>query len=417
MFIVIPYDNDRQTSRFPAVTYALIAVNVIAYLWLLSWNRNDVMSIMGLTPSHPSIENILSSMFVHKDIYHLGFNMLFLWLFGPSVEDALGRLEYGIFYFGSGFAAALMHVAVTHGLVANSAATYNSYLSPADIPMVGASGAIAGVLGVFAVRFYKTRIRLWYFLFLVFIIRWGRFTIPAWIGLTIWFFLQLLGGIRGIIMPESGGVAYWSHIGGMLFGMILASALRMGLEGTKEYLMTHAKSSLACGTTWDAAEKLLALLKYEPNNADAHRELARTYALQQNTAEAISHYLKSMELHLQKDECEEAVEDLIQLKQFYPGIRLPLKPAYQLARYLLESKNYVPALLLLEEIVDSYPGTEESEIALMKAGDIYLTELDNPRSALTCYEKFLREHPDSPYKAMVERSFSRAQSRLYKETH
>jgi membrane associated rhomboid family serine protease len=368
------------------------------------------MVTMGLTPSHPTISNILTSMFVHKDIHHLLFNMLFLWLFGPNVEDALGRLEYGIFYFGSGFAAALMHVAVIQGFVAPTTEAMSTYLSPADIPMVGASGAIAGILGVFAIRFYRTRIRFWYFV----IVRWGWFTLPAWIALGIWFFIQLFGGVQGILQPQSGGVAYWSHIGGMIFGMILAAVLKMGLEGTKEYLLSDAKASLAHGTTWDATEHLLSLLKHDPNNAEAHRELARAYALQRNSEEALSHYRKSIELHLQRNEYDQAVEDLIQLKQFYPNSRLDLKPAYQLACYLSESENYVPALLLFEEVADSYPGTQEAETALIKAGDIYLNKLDNPQIALACYERFLREYPDSSCRAMVERSIAKARSQINK---
>jgi len=367
---------------------------------MLPFDRQTALYSMGLIPSHPSISNILSSMFLHADVLHLGWNMLFLWLFGPNVEDALGCLEYAIFYFGSGFAAALLHVIVAQGFTP----------AAADIPMVGASGAIAGILGIFAVRFYRTRIRIWYLVFF-YLLRWGTFTIPAWIGLGIWFAQQFVGGLRGIVAPQLGGVAYWSHIGGMLFGMALAYALRMGREGTKEYLMSDARIGLAQGTTLDAVENLLSLLGRDPENPDAHQELARTYTMQQNPERAVAHYGKSIELYLQRGEREKAVESFAQLKQHYPNARLSLRSEYQLARYLLELNNHVPALLLLEGITDAYPMTPEAEMALMISGDIYLNVLGHPQGAVKCYERFLHEYPQSSYRAMVEKALAAARAR------
>jgi len=385
---------------------------------MLPLDRQTALYSMGLVPSHPSISNILSSMFLHADPFHLGWNMLFLWLFGTSVEYALGSLEYGIFYFGSGLAAALLHVVVAQGFTPQAM----------DIPMAGASGAIAGVLGIFAIRFYRTKIRALYIVLFLMFVGWGKFTIPAWlallplliltlstrltvpawIGLGIWFVQQLVGGLLGIANPQSGGVAYWSHIGGMLFGMALAHFLRMGLEGAKEYLMSDARISLAQGTISDAAERLLSLLRHEPENADAHRELARTYAMQQNPERAIAHHQRSVEIYLQRGEREKAVEAFAQLKQYYPNARLPLRSEFQIARYLLDVGNQLPALLLLESIADTYPATPEAEMALMKAGDIYLNVLGHPETAVKCYERFLREYPQSSYRVMVEKSLAAA---------
>ena len=356
----------------------------------------------GLTPHHPSISNILTSMFAHAGILHLTWNMLFLWLFGPNVEDALGRLEYTIFYVGSGFAASLLHVVMVQSFTP----------AAGDIPIVGASGAIAGILGIFAVRFYRTRIKMWYMVFIFFIIRWGKFTIPAWIGLSIWFGQQLLGGIMGMIYPESGGVAYWSHIGGMVFGMILAYAMKMVKEGKKEYLMADAKDSLEKGTTWNAAEHLRLFLGHDPENAEVHGELAKTYALQQDSVRAMDHYQRSIDLHLRKGERDKAVSRFAELKHFYCDARLVLKSEYQLARYLLDGGFHAPALQLLQDIANSYPGTPEAEVALVKMGDLNLNALRDPRAAIRCFEWFLSDYPNSEYRPMVEKSLTEAKERL-----
>ncbi len=378
-------------------------MNVLAFLWLLPLDRRSVMLAFGLVPSDPSIFSILTAMFAHADVFHLAWNMLFLWLFGPNVEDVLGRVEYTIFYFGSGFAATLLHVVVVH--------TFGPAAS--HVPVVGASGAIAGILGIFAIRFYKTGIRIFWYLGIFFYpLRWGTFTIPAVIGLGIWFLQQLAGGLMSIVNPEAGGVSYWSHIGGMVFGMLLAYALGMGVEAAKEYLMAGAMSSIEQGTTWSAAEDLRALLERDPENAEAHGELAKTYAMQQDSDRAISHFRQSINLHLRKGEREKAVACFAELRHYYRNVHLDLRAEYQLARYLIEAECYSPALQILEDVASTYPGTPEAEVALMKSGDLYLNMLGDPGRGVEFYERFLREYPHSTYRAKVEKSLAEARAAL-----
>ena len=396
MFFLLPFGNDRRTTRFPAITYALIAMNVAVFLWLLPLDRESVIQTFGLIPYHPTMRTILTSMFIHADPMHLAWNMLFLWLFGPNVEDALGRLEYSIFYLGSGIAASLLHVLV--------ATSYTPMA--ADIPMVGASGAIAGILGVFAIRFYKTRIKIFYYLGIFFYpLKWGTFTIPALFGLEVWFFQQLWGGFIGILHPETGGVAYWSHIGGMLFGAVLAAVLRMGLAGSQEYLMTDAMDHLQHGTTYGAAENLEAFLSNDPDNAEAHGELAKIYALHGDANRALAHYKRSIDLHLSRGDRHKAVGRFAEMRYYYPNTQLDLRSQFQLARYLLEIDCPEPALQLFDEIAFTHSGTPEGEMALMKAGELAASLGDPPRAALY-YHRFLEQYPHSTYRAMVEKSLS-----------
>ena len=402
MFFLLPYGNDRRTARFPVVTYSLIAANVLLFSWLLPLDRNVVVQTFGLVPAHPSLRTMLLSMFVHASIYHLVWNMLFLWLFGPNVEDALGRLEYVIFYVGSGIAAGLLHLVMVHGLAAG-----------ANVPVVGASGAIAGTLGMFAIRFYKTRIKVfWYVGILIYPLRWGTFMVPAMLGIGVWFARQLFGGFGSLAHPSAGGTAYWAHIGGMVFGMALASALRMLSEGSKEYLMADAKTSLRHGTTWDAAGNLLALLEREPSNAEAHAELAKAYAIQNSRERALPHYQKSIQFYLGKGERDKAAACYADMTRCFRDADLDLRSSFQIARYLMEIACYDPALKLFQKLFFEHPGTAEAEVSLMKAGDLLLDCLEDPQRAAWCYERFLCEYPNSSYKTMVEKSLREARARV-----
>ncbi len=398
-FIILPYGNDRRTSRFPVVTCALIAVNIAVFLWMLPLNRDIVASTVGLVPAHPSLRDILSSMFVHANVFHLLWNMLFLWLFGPNVEDALGRVGYTLLYLGSGLAAALLHLLV----VAQFAPVASS------VPVVGASGAIAGILGVFAIRFYKTNIKVfWSFVVLVFPLKSDTFRVPAVVGLGIWFMQQLYFGLSSLAHPMASGVAYWSHIGGMMFGMALAAVAKLGLEGSKEYLMSDAKAYIQQGTTWDAVQNLETLVDRDPNNADAHAELAKLYAEQQNPHEAIPHFKRSIEIHLSRNQRDKASLRYREMRDYYRDAALDARSEFQIARYLMEMCIHKQAMQMFQNISLNYPDAPESEVALMKAGDICLDALEDPQRAIWCYERFVREYPHSTYRAIVEKSLEEA---------
>lgn len=401
-FIILPYGNDRRTKSFPVVTATLIAVNIAVFLWMLPMNREIVISSVGLVPAHPSLRDIISSMFVHAGVAHIAWNMLFLWLFGPNVEDALGRVGYTLLYFGSGLAAAVLHLIVV------------AHYPPAaqTLPMVGASGAIAGILGVFAIRFYKTNIKVfWSFVILIFPVKSDTFRVPAVVGLGIWFMEQLYGGLNSLTHPMASNVAYWSHIGGMIFGMGLAAVAKLGIEGSKEYLMSDAKTYIARGTTWDAMQNLEALVARDPNNADAHAELAKLYAEQQNPHEAIPHFRRSIEIHLGRGERDKASLRYTEMRDYYRDAALDLRSEFQIARYLMEMCVHKQAMQMFQNISLNYPDTPEAEVSLMKAGDICLDALDDPLRAVWCYERFLREYPHSNYRNMVKKSLEEAVKR------
>jgi membrane associated rhomboid family serine protease len=161
--------------------------------------------IPDLIVSGDQLYTLFTSMFMHADIIHLGGNMLFLYVFGDNVEDTFGHVRYLFFYLVAGIAASLLHISAS------------LYFGGSDIPTIGASGAIAGVLGAYFVLYPRSKILTLVFLFWITIV-----AIPAVVFLGLWFVFQFLYGSLG----AGGGVAYWAHVGGFMTGIVFGMVLR-----------------------------------------------------------------------------------------------------------------------------------------------------------------------------------------------
>ncbi len=217
---MFPIRDHNPSGRVPFVTYGLIAANVVIFLanWGLEADPRALMAFYdayALVPAQVSagtgFSGFLTSMFLHGGIMHLLGNMLFLFIFGDNIEDEMGHLRYALFYLAAGFGAGLAQ-----------------YLSDpgSTIPMVGASGAIAGVMGGYLLLFPKARVDI--LIILVIIIR--IIPLPAWIVLSLWLAMQVFGGFA--TPSDQGGVAYWAHAGGFLVGLVLALPLWLRRGGT-----------------------------------------------------------------------------------------------------------------------------------------------------------------------------------------
>jgi membrane associated rhomboid family serine protease len=214
---VIPLKDDTPTERVPVLTYALVAANVLLFLWQLDVGLERSVFRGGAIPYEiltfrdvewrdvvPPPFTILTSMFLHGGLLHLGFNMLSLWIFGNNVEDALGRVRFFLFYVLAGIAAAL-------------AQTFASAASgDVLVPMVGASGAIAGVLAGYLVLFPHARVLT--AVVIVFFVR--LVYLPARFFIVGWFVIQILS-VLFTAPAAQGGVAFVAHIGGFLAGLVL----------------------------------------------------------------------------------------------------------------------------------------------------------------------------------------------------
>ena len=236
---MIPYRDENETIRTPIVTFVIIALNALA--WFLVQGAGSTLPLLasvcnfGLIPGELTLraqpgtgmplgeglaclidegrapQHVFTSMFLHGSWMHIIGNMWFLWLFGNNVEDAMGRGRFVAFYLLTGFAAAMAQVAASPDSM---------------VPMVGASGAISGVMGGYIVLF--PRVRVYTLVPLGFFIT--SMALPAWVMLGYWMLLQVFGGLGG----AESGVAFWAHVGGFVAGIALVR-----LFARADYLQAH----------------------------------------------------------------------------------------------------------------------------------------------------------------------------------
>lgn len=215
---MIPLRDDAPRSTVPYVNYFLIALNVLVFLFQESLAPRAQAGfemqfafvpyrvdrwIAGFTPADAALIPVFTSMFLHAGWLHLIGNMWFLFIFGDNVEDRLGHFRYLVTYLLCGLGAAFTHF------------VFNLH---SRIPTVGASGAIAGVLGAYFLLFPSARVLTWFFVFVLWL--------PAWLVLGYWFVIQFLSGAAGTISSTTTSpVAFWAHVGGFITGMLLVKAL------------------------------------------------------------------------------------------------------------------------------------------------------------------------------------------------
>jgi membrane associated rhomboid family serine protease len=244
---MFPYHDENRAERTAYVTLAVIGLNVLAWLGVqgagsplplatsvcnLGLIPGELTGLLApgtrfplgeglvcLTDPGRQVSHVFTSMFLHGSWMHLLGNMWFLWIFGNNIEDSMGHARYTVFYLLCGVAAALLQVA----------------LSPASrIPMVGASGAISGVMGAYLVLY--PRVRVFTLVPIGFFVT--TIALPAWTMLLYWMALQLLGGVTSLVAEERGGVAFGAHVGGFLAGAVLGRLLARA-----EYVAAHRSHS------------------------------------------------------------------------------------------------------------------------------------------------------------------------------
>jgi membrane associated rhomboid family serine protease len=218
---MIPLRDDQPTFSTPFVNYFLIVSNLLVFVWELSVSHRALSLFMlefGVVPHHtlavltgrsaaPVVTAILplfTSMFLHASFLHVAGNMLFLWIFGDNVEDHLGHFAYLVFYLACGVAAGATHILLNQG---------------SRVPSVGASGAIAGVMGAYFILYPRARVLIWFPPIFF-------FHVPAWLMLGYWFVGNFLSGTATAIAETSqtsGGVAFWAHVGGFVAGVVLVT--------------------------------------------------------------------------------------------------------------------------------------------------------------------------------------------------
>jgi membrane associated rhomboid family serine protease len=223
---MIPLYDDNPRLTFPFMTLLLIAANVLVFIHELSIPTRQTEAFMmmyGMVPSHVGValqsgaglglalRPLFTSMFIHSGWLHIIGNMWFLWIFGDNVEDSLGHFGYLFFYLACGLAGGITHIIANWG---------------SNLPAVGASGAIAGVMGAYIVLFPRARVLT----LIILVVFFFTVRLPAVVVIGVWFAIQFFSGVGSLGATEAGGVAFWAHIGGFLAGAIVGLIAKASLD-------------------------------------------------------------------------------------------------------------------------------------------------------------------------------------------
>ncbi|MBV9867886.1 MAG: rhomboid family intramembrane serine protease [Abitibacteriaceae bacterium] len=500
----IPYKVERPTRRVPYFTYGLIGVNVFIFfvtvlianvnlgadhiegakakqtlmdkyganaektaldqadnakgfqqLWQIQHANSSyvlephysVLNIFAYRPAEPSffgkIVGLFGSMFLHGGLLHLAGNMLYLWVFGRALEEELGPLIFAGAYLLSGVAATLLYHIMIMQFTPQSA----------GLPLTGASGAIAGVLGLFALRFYRTPVNIFYIQtvslvivlvvsaiagvicglllgivgfvlgffgvwigFLIYMRKtaFGTFKIPSAWAIGIWLLVfNLLPGIVDLFqVGKQGGTAHWAHIGGFVLGMIYALLIGSKEEGQVEYMLEDAQKALASGNTENAVSFSENLLQREPNNAGAYEVIAKSYDRTNNEDAALDNYELAINRYIQSGEREKAAQ--LYLDALRKHTHFILGPEQQLivGNQMAKDSDFQNAAETLVKIPYTFPEAPEGEVSLLRSAQLYLEHLKDPQMASQLLAMFMQRYPDTHWMPQAERALKIAQFQL-----
>ncbi|MCP4396850.1 MAG: rhomboid family intramembrane serine protease [bacterium] len=389
----------------------------------------------GYIPSRGGVLTIFSSIFLHGGFFHLLFNMLFLWLSGCNIEDLWGRIVYPVFYLLGGILATL-----AHGMM----------YPESPIPLIGASGAIAAVMGAFMIRMYATKIYFVY-LILAFGLMRGRFSAPAYVMLPLWLLQQLWGVF---FHGGASGTAFWAHIGGFIFGAVAASLMKVsGFESNILAPALEKKTAIIDEHLVNGIEKLRAndidgaiqdLKTAMRNNSDdptVHCELSKAYFAKGSKTSALREFKRAIFLYMKRGDMEDAVEQYLELHEEMPQMMLDPPQQKKLAAALEKfSKGetakyadaeegreqqrlmYQQAAFAYKQIVAHYhkkaanPNHPDAMMALRKYGNLHLEHIRNPKEAIKAYKALLRStHLSAEDTQQIEASIQQAVQDIARE--
>jgi membrane associated rhomboid family serine protease len=462
MFLLLPYAHERQTlQRLPWITFALIAINCVVFLFthyisgideeklneymndfykqyyshpylhlpeqmaeLLTPRERDELELLrhgtdlsaipnstikeeqkeldktvgkvldtlnenpfrqyGYTPKYFRFTTLFTCLFIHTGWVHLVGNMLFLFLVGCAIEDIWGRPLYTAFYFLSGIVATLAHHLIFPG---------------STVPLVGASGAIAGLMGAFLVRLYNTKITFFYFVwFLITRIRMGSFQAPAFVMLPLWLLQQI---VYVAIMKGESGVAFWAHIGGFIFGALFALLIKT-LEVEEKYIAPGIERKVSivqnplflkaitlsdAGDYPNALLMLQSVVKKDPNHLDAYLEMRRIVQINKDAANYTRYSGAIFDILIRMHDWDFLIDLYNQFQESPLKHVLPAKTLLSLASRFEETQDYTNATRLYEELVENYPDDAIAMKAWSVLARLYLEKLGLREKANEAFRK------------------------------
>lgn len=414
-----------------------------------------VMNLFAYRPAETSpllkLIGLFTSMFLHADVMHIAGNMLFLWVFGRALEEFLGYRFYTAIYLTCGVAATLLFHIITTTFTPQNA----------GMPLIGASGAISGVMGLFAIRFYRTKVRVFYLslllilgipvigvlvliglflgallLFFLFYMligvaqaaalltlitfmgllfffgrnwAWGAFRAPSmWvIGVYIVAF-NVYPAIKDLINHNQSSTAYWAHLGGFACGALYAMVVGGIEEGKSEYELEDAQTALQKTGSGDALDRAMRILERDPENTAANEVAALAYNQMNNIEAAAPHFIKAINGFSRQGDRPNAMRLFSVAADKNPALAISAPIMAGLAAEYAKNQAWNESAALLVRLIEEFPQSTEAEVALLRAAQIWMRQYDDPNESVRMLEMFMTNYPASTYLPQAETALTAA---------
>lgn len=380
---ILPLRRRRTgVGSFPYVTVGLLSITI--FVFVLQQNAPDLLADhWSLVPSHWQSSRIaqqtvtlLSYAFLHRDPLHLISNLITLYVIGVHVEEALGGPRFLLAYLSAAIMAGLAHMAIT--LIA--------FPQQADFPLLGASGAIFGILGLFAVRFWRTRVRLFWIP-----------AVSASVAAGLVMLLQLILAIRSLTHGGTDEVAYTAHLAGFLYGVVLAFPLRVLEQSKREYVIEDAEAALAKGDLMTAARYYRELLVRSPQDGGLAHTLALICVRLGQEESAHRYFTEAIDTFSRQSNSPAVARVYSDALSCLPQVSLPSRLQLRVAGACEEVEQYVLAQEVLAGLCRDFPHTTDAELGLLKLGKLHLQRLGQRENATAIFTEFLRLYPKSEW--------------------
>ncbi len=392
-FFFFPVGTDSKRGSPPVGTAILLVTALLMFgVRYLSPSLYFDLVAASFRPSDPALSRAFLSLFLHGGWSHLLGNALYLWIFGKQFEGRLGFVPLSAVYFGGGIAACYAQALMTPETSWNW-----------NMPVVGASGAVAALMGATVVRFYFQRVRVLYFLFAFLggMTRGGVVHVNAVIACTFWFAFQI---IYGLVAWGNGGagVAYAAHAGGFLAGVAIAMLLGLPRGAKRDLHEARGKRYFEAGDWYAAAGELTAHLRLSPGDLPARAMRARCRILLGRTGEAAAEYLTLFREARVRGEILEIARLYREIRRYGIATNLNEAGLLKLAFRFRKAGRSEAAAEAFLEILTNFPADPKAELAWIRRAEILWDDLGRAGEAQETYRRFLAEFPDSEWRDVAE---------------
>lgn len=392
MFFIFPY-RIRRPFKMPWVTLGIMGVCLVVFALQLAMGLERSFALLGFRPDAAGIVTWFTAMFAHAGVMHLAGNLYFLWLFGGVLEDTIGRSRYLLLYIAGGLVAALFHALMMLIFARNQLM----------IPSVGASGAIAAVMGLSAVRFSRLKLDVWYCLFMLVFIKSGTFSIPAFTGVILFVAREVWGGLSSLAFGSTS-VAHWAHVGGALFGIAAAYGFGLGKDLNREEAEREAASWAAVGRMDVAQERLLSS-SGDQVSVSLTRARQALGAYIPDAAAAGVDVRSALRALIAAGRRSEVADVYLEFKpQMESPLFLDAQTLAAVANACETLGRYDIAAHAYYSLLRHFPGATEAERALFRLAHVYLAQ-GRAIEADKTWATFRRVFPASPWLGHADERF------------